>query len=47
MVPTDIRQFEEDRLYMSRPSAESNDAWEALGGRECNYGHEMDLLNLT
>ncbi|KAK9424904.1 putative Tat pathway signal sequence [Seiridium unicorne] len=30
--PTEIRQFQEDRLYMSRPSAESDAAWEALSG---------------
>jgi len=37
IVPTEIKTFQLDPLFMERPSAESDAAWEELGGRK--YEH--------
>ena len=35
IVPPEVKNFSTNRVFMDRPSEESDAAWEMLGGRKC------------
>jgi hypothetical protein len=44
-VPHEVRTFKLDPLYLSLPTDESNEAWEALSGRKYDINYRNKLTD--